>query len=114
METGCYRIFIQYHLLVHTRSPHTLSSVASPSPFFNDSKKVNRSANSTKRVKRNSYYASKRLHYKSKDVIYVKKLDYVSSDSSDFLSSLNIRFVGKKRILIDQNIQRNCIPILSI
>ena len=87
------------------------SSVASPSPFFNGSKYVTkftdtsktvkrdlvgRSSNYSKRVKINSINPSKKLHYESDDNIVMKKLEYESSDSSDFSRSLEHSFCSKK------------------
>ena len=87
------------------------SSVASPSSFFNGSKHVNnfadtskrvkrdlvgRSSNCSKRVKINSYSPSKKLHYEYGDNIFMKKLDYESSDSSDFPRSLEHSFNRRK------------------
>ena len=87
------------------------SSVDSLSSFLNGSKHVNnsadtskklridlvgRSSNYSKRVKINSYSPSKKVHYESDENIVMKKLDYESSDSSDFPRSLEHSFYCKK------------------
>ena len=90
------------HPLVHIRPPPRPPSIILMIllwflllPFSMVLKKISRSIDSSKSVKRYSYYPSKKLHYESEDAIYVKKLDYESSDSSDFPSSLEHPFRRK-------------------